>query len=103
MKQLGSQEARRAFRDLLDDAQQGESAEITRNGKPVAVLVPVEWRDAVIDYIHATTFTREAADWYAREKEIAADAARRGINEKELLEMAAEYRTRREGTGRETG
>src|ERR1035441_4762796 len=40
MKQLGSDEARRTFRDLLDDAQQGESAEISRNGKPVAILIP---------------------------------------------------------------
>lgn len=43
MKQLGSEEARRRFRDLLDDAQRGESAEISRNGKPIAVLVPAEW------------------------------------------------------------
>src|ERR1035441_2768291 len=40
MKQLGSDEARRTFRDLLDDAQRGESAEISRNGKPIAVLMP---------------------------------------------------------------
>jgi prevent-host-death family protein len=40
MKQLGSDEARRTFRDLLDDAQQGESTEISRNGKPVAILIP---------------------------------------------------------------
>jgi prevent-host-death family protein len=43
MKQLGSEEARRRFRDLLDDAQRGESAEISRNGKAIAVLVPAEW------------------------------------------------------------
>ena len=43
MKQLGSEEARRTFRDLLDDAQRGESAEISRNGKPIAVLVPAGW------------------------------------------------------------
>ena len=43
MKQLGSEEARRRFRDLLDDAQRGEPTEISRNGKAVAVLVPAEW------------------------------------------------------------
>jgi prevent-host-death family protein len=43
MKQVGSEEARRIFRDLLDDALQGESAEISRNGKVVAVLVPAGW------------------------------------------------------------
>lgn len=43
MKQVGSEEARRAFRDLLDDAQRGEATEVTRNAKPIAVLVPVNW------------------------------------------------------------
>lgn len=41
--QVSSDEARRRWRDLLDEAQQGETAEITRSGKPVAVLVPVAW------------------------------------------------------------
>jgi prevent-host-death family protein len=45
MKQLGSDEARRKFRDLLDDAQRGESTEISRNGKPIAVLVPADPSD----------------------------------------------------------
>ena len=40
MKQVGSDEARRTFRDLLDDANRGEATEISRNGKPVAVLMP---------------------------------------------------------------
>lgn len=43
MKRIGSEDARRKFRDLLDDAQVGESAEISRNGKPVAALVPIKW------------------------------------------------------------
>jgi len=66
MKQLGSEEARRTFRDLLDEAQRGERTEISRNGKPVAVMVPADWYATVIDYIGATTFTKEAADFYAR-------------------------------------
>jgi prevent-host-death family protein len=70
MKQLGSEEARRTFRDLLDNAQRGEPAEIARNGKPVAVLVPADWYATVTAYITATTFTKEAADFYAR-REIA--------------------------------
>ena len=56
MKQLGSDEARRTFRDLLDDAQQGESTEISRNGKPVAVLVPYGW------YTHTNSALRAFSD-----------------------------------------
>jgi len=48
MKQIGSEEARRTFRDLLDDAQRGEAVEILRHDKPVAVLVPVEWWEAAV-------------------------------------------------------
>ena len=51
MKQVGSEEARRTFRDLLDEAQRGEAAEITRNGKLVAVLVPANWHYAPAEVI----------------------------------------------------
>ena len=51
MKQLGSEEARRTFRDLLDD---------------------------VIAYISATTFTKEAVDFYARQKAPLRDASEAG-------------------------
>jgi len=43
MKQIGSEEARRTFRDLLDEAQRGEVIEILRYDKSVAVLVPAWW------------------------------------------------------------
>lgn len=48
MKHLGSDEARRTFRNLLDDAYRGESTEISRNGKPVAILVPSDWHKAAL-------------------------------------------------------
>ena len=51
MKQIGSDEARRRFRDLLDDAQRGEPAEIARNGKPIAVLVPADWYHAAVEQL----------------------------------------------------
>lgn len=51
MKQIGSEEARRTFRDLLDDAQRGETAEVTRNGKPIAVLVPADWYHAAVEQL----------------------------------------------------
>jgi prevent-host-death family protein len=51
MKQIGSEEARRTFRDLLDEAQRGEIAEVTRNGKPIAVLVPADWYHAAVEQL----------------------------------------------------
>ena len=48
MKQIGSEDARRTFRDLLDDAQRGEAVEILRYDKPVAVLVPADWYHAAV-------------------------------------------------------
>jgi prevent-host-death family protein len=41
--QIGSDEARRNFRDLLDQAIGGYHVTIQRYGKPAAVLVPVDW------------------------------------------------------------
>jgi prevent-host-death family protein len=38
----GSEEARNELPDLIDDAQNGRSTIITRHGKPVAALVPLE-------------------------------------------------------------
>lgn len=68
MKQVGSQEARNRFRDLLDDAQRGKPTEIMRNGKAIAVLVPTVWHETVIAYMRATAFTEEAADFYDRQQ-----------------------------------
>jgi prevent-host-death family protein len=48
MKRMGSEEARRTFRDLLDDAHDGEFTEISRHAKPVAVVVPPEWFERAI-------------------------------------------------------
>jgi prevent-host-death family protein len=50
---ISSDEARRRWRDLLDEAQAGATAEIVRNGKPVAVLVPVEWHRAALTALEA--------------------------------------------------
>jgi prevent-host-death family protein len=44
MKSVRSDEARRNFRDLLNDVEhQGERIEILRYKTPAAVIVPVEW------------------------------------------------------------
>jgi prevent-host-death family protein len=40
MKSVGAYEAKTHFSRLIEDAARGESVAITRNGVPVAVLVP---------------------------------------------------------------
>jgi prevent-host-death family protein len=67
-----SEELRRNLRHLLDSVDR-EDAHVTikRYDKPVAVIVPKSWYDTVIDYIGATTFTSEAASFYARQHETA--------------------------------
>jgi prevent-host-death family protein len=42
MKQVGVFEGKTHFSALIDDAERGESTLITRNGKPVARIVPVD-------------------------------------------------------------
>ena len=42
----GAEEARNQLPDLLDAAEKGRSTIITKHGRPVAVLVPLEEYDA---------------------------------------------------------
>jgi prevent-host-death family protein len=42
MRAVGVYDAKTRFTKLLDDVEQGEVITITRHGKPVAKLVPVE-------------------------------------------------------------
>jgi prevent-host-death family protein len=44
MTQIGTFEAKNKLSELLDRAERGEEVVITRRGKPVAKLVPVEDR-----------------------------------------------------------
>jgi prevent-host-death family protein len=44
----GVEEARNQLPDLLDAAEKGQSTVITRHGRPVAALVPVEALDAAV-------------------------------------------------------
>ena len=44
----GAEEARNQLPDLLDAAEKGRSTVITRHGRPVAALVPVEAYGAAI-------------------------------------------------------
>ena len=40
MASIGAREANRSFSKILKEAENGKSITITRNGKPVALLVP---------------------------------------------------------------
>ena len=94
MKQIGSEEARRAFRDLLDEAVRGESVEISRNGKPVAVLVPAEQHER----------TRAALRAFADSDDppVSADEVRRHVvHLAALLDGFRKYAFTPEGTFRE--
>ena len=46
MVRKGAEEARSQLPDLLDAAEKGRSTIITRHGRPVAVLVPIEAQGA---------------------------------------------------------
>lgn len=46
MENIGVYEAKTHFASLLDRVEQGEAMTITRHGRPVARLVPVETADA---------------------------------------------------------
>jgi prevent-host-death family protein len=43
MKSRSTQDARRDLAALTDDVLRGEHVELTRYGRPVAMLVPMEW------------------------------------------------------------
>jgi prevent-host-death family protein len=45
---LGAEEARNQLPDLLEAAERGQSTIITRHGRPVAALVPIETFNATV-------------------------------------------------------
>jgi prevent-host-death family protein len=48
MRDMGIEEARRALGDIIDRARLlDEPTTITRQGKPAAVIVPIEWYQQV--------------------------------------------------------
>ena len=48
MQRKGAEEARTQLPNLLDAAEPGETTIITRHGRPVAALVPIEACDAAV-------------------------------------------------------
>jgi prevent-host-death family protein len=60
MKQVGVYEAKTHLPRLLDEVEAGETITLTRHGKPVARLVPVERKRRSIDeVIGLRSFERE--------------------------------------------
>ncbi len=45
MKQVGAYEAKSHFSRILDEVAAGETVTVTRNGRPVARIVPLEARE----------------------------------------------------------
>ena len=70
-REVRSEELRRSLRGLLNSVEH-EQAHVTvkRYEEATAVIVPKAWYDTVIAYIGATTFTKEAAAFYARQREL---------------------------------
>ena len=48
MEQYTSEDARREWRRILNEVERGEQVEITRYGKALAAVVPIEWRDKAV-------------------------------------------------------
>jgi prevent-host-death family protein len=61
---IGSQEARSKWRDLLDDATAGKGAIIERSGRPVAVLIPYEDYEAILEELEDMRAGRHAIEAY---------------------------------------
>jgi len=51
MQEMSSEEARRNFRRVLNDAEHDKPTAITRWGEPVAVVVPAEWYTLAVAFL----------------------------------------------------
>jgi prevent-host-death family protein len=80
MKQIGAFEAKNRLSELLDAAENGEVVVITKHGRPVAKLVPVEQFDRAK--------AREAAEWLI---EFRKKHSLRGLKIKDLINEGRKY------------
>lgn len=64
LKSIKSGDARQGWRSVLDRVLKGEDVLIERNGKAVAVLIPVEDYEALQDELEERRATRRAAMAY---------------------------------------
>jgi prevent-host-death family protein len=78
MKKIGAFEAKNRLSELLDAAENGEEVVITKHGRPVAKLVPVEGFDRAR--------ARQAAEWLKRTRK------ERSLGGDSIVEMIREGR-----------
>ena len=81
MNQVGAFEAKTHLPELLRRVEQGESVTITKHGKPVAMLVPIN--ELASDVKSAIKAMREFRDKQGPEL--------RGISIRELIEQGRRY------------
>ena len=80
MTTVGSFEAKTNFSALLERAERGEQIVITRRGKPVAKLVPID-----------TASTGRAAEAVEQLKKLREDTTLGGLSWKELRDEGRKY------------
>ena len=80
MKKIGAFEAKNRLSELLDAAENGEEIMITKHGRPVAKLTPVDNFDRAK--------AREAADWLL---EFRKKHPLRGLKIKDLINEGRKY------------
>lgn len=80
MKTIGAFEAKNRLSELLEAAENGEAIMITKHGRPVAKLVPIEEIDRAK--------VREAIDWL---KDFRKKHPLRGVTFRELIDGGRKY------------
>lgn len=80
MKTIGAFEAKNRLSELLDAAENGEEVMITKHGRPVAKLTPIDNFDRAK--------AREAADWLL---EFRKKHPLRGLKIKDLINEGRKY------------
>lgn len=80
MKKIGAFEAKNRLSELLDAAENGEEVMITKHGRPVAKLTPIDNFDRAK--------AREAADWLL---EFRKKHPLRGLKIKDLITEGRKY------------
>ncbi len=61
MKPVSSDDARRRFRELVNDVEiRGEHVTIMRYNTPAAVIVPIEWYEQTLKALAAESATKSA-------------------------------------------
>ncbi|MGH8241722.1 MAG: type II toxin-antitoxin system Phd/YefM family antitoxin [Steroidobacteraceae bacterium] len=80
MKKIGAFEAKNRLSELLDAAENGEEVVITKHGRPVAKLTPVDEIDRAK--------VREAIEWF---KDFRKKHPLRGLKIKDLINEGRKY------------